>query len=48
MYDMADVLPEVTVTVPAAIVSPFTTIILAPAETARVTADGDVVIAIEA
>jgi N-methylhydantoinase A len=47
VYDMTDVLPGVTVTGPAAIVSPFTTIILAPGETARVTADGDVVIDIE-
>ena len=48
VYDMADVLPGVTVTGPAAVVSPFTTIIVAPDETARVTADGDVVIDIEA
>ena len=44
VYDLDTVLPGVTVTGPAAIVSPFTTIILGPGESARSTADGDVVI----
>ncbi len=48
VYDLESVLPGVTVDGPAAIVSPFTTIILGPGETARSTADGDVVIEIEA
>ena len=48
VYDLDAVLPGVTVEGPAAIVSPFTTIILAPGETARSTTDGDVVIDIGA
>jgi N-methylhydantoinase A len=48
VYEMSAVLPGVTVAGPAAIVSPFTTIILGPGETARATRDGDVVIDIEA
>lgn len=44
VYDLDAVLPGVTVDGPAAIVSPFTTIILGPEETARSTPDGDVVI----
>ena len=46
VYDMAAVLPGVTVVGPAAITSPFTTIIVGPGETARATADGDVVVEI--
>ena len=48
VYDLDSVLPGVTVAGPAAVVSPFTTIILAPGETARSTSDGDVVIDIGA
>ena len=48
LYNLDAVLPGVTVSGPAAIVSPFTTIILAPGETARSTTDGDVVIEIGA
>ena len=47
VYDMDAVLPGVTIAGPAAIVSPFTTIILGPGETARVSTDGDVLIDIE-
>jgi N-methylhydantoinase A len=44
IYAMSDVLPGVTVTGPAAIRSPFTTVILAPEECAQVTATGDMII----
>ena len=44
VYALDAVLPGVTVRGPAAIVSPFTTIILAPGETARSSTDGDLVI----
>ena len=46
VYDLDSVLPGVTIAGPAAIVSPFTSIILAPGETARSTTDGDVVVEI--
>jgi N-methylhydantoinase A len=44
LYDIADVGPGITLTGPAAINSPFTTIILAPGERARPTPGGDILI----
>jgi N-methylhydantoinase A len=44
VYAMSGVLPGVQVSGPAAISSPFTTVILSPGEVARVTATGDMVI----
>ena len=41
---MDELLPGVTVSGPAAIVGPFTTIIVGPGEFARATTDGDVLI----
>jgi N-methylhydantoinase A len=46
VYDMAAVLPGVTVRGPAAVVSPFTTVILGPGENARAATDGDLIIEI--
>jgi len=47
VYEMAEVLPGVTVTGPAAVVSPFTTIILGPGEIAACTPAGDIVITLD-
>ncbi|MBV9870180.1 MAG: hydantoinase/oxoprolinase family protein [Frankiaceae bacterium] len=44
IYDMDDVRPGVTLIGPAGIKSPFTTVILAPGETARATDQGDIII----
>jgi N-methylhydantoinase A len=44
LYDMDDVRPGVTITGPAAIKSAFTTVILAPGEVAKSTAQGDILI----
>jgi N-methylhydantoinase A len=48
IYDMQDLRPGVTITGPAAVTSAFTTVILAPGETARSTSDGDVLIDLDA
>ena len=47
VYDMAAVLPGVTVQGPAAVVSPFTTVILGPGENAHAATDGDLIIEID-
>jgi N-methylhydantoinase A len=44
VYDMNDVRPGVTITGPAGIKSAFTTVVLAPGETARATEQGDIII----
>lgn len=44
VYDIEELLPGVTVSGSAALVGPFTTIIVGPGESARVTTDGDVLI----
>ena len=44
VYDMADVRPGVTITGPAAIAGPFTTVIVGPGERAQATPEGDILI----
>jgi N-methylhydantoinase A len=44
VYSMSDVLPGIAISGPAAITSPFTTVILGPGEVANVTATGDILI----
>jgi N-methylhydantoinase A len=44
LYDMDDLRPGVSITGPAAVKSAFTTVILAPGEVARSTAQGDILI----
>lgn len=48
IFDMQDLRPGVTATGPAAVTSAFTTVVLAPGETARSTSDGDVLIQLDA
>jgi N-methylhydantoinase A len=47
VYDMDTVRPGVTVSGPAAIVSPFTTVILGPGEQVKATPEGDLLIELE-
>jgi N-methylhydantoinase A len=48
VYSMSDVLPGIAISGPAAITSPFTTVILGPGEVANVTATGDILIELPA
>jgi N-methylhydantoinase A len=48
VYSMSDALPGIAISGPAAITSPFTTVVLGPDEVASVTATGDILIELPA